>query len=95
MNLLKLLKLTLILPLVLLLSGCQLILLDPAGWVANQERDLLIASTVLMLVIIVPVLVLAVYIPGGIATAARPRKTTTRNSSTRRCSKRLSGACRS
>ncbi len=62
-NLYKLLKPALLLPLALLLSGCQLILLDPAGWVANQERDLLIASTVLMLVIIVPVLVLAVYIP--------------------------------
>ncbi|AJY47967.1 cytochrome O ubiquinol oxidase [Martelella endophytica] len=46
-----------------MLSGCQLILLDPAGWVANQERDLLVISTLLMLIIIVPVLVMAVYIP--------------------------------
>lgn len=62
-NLSKLIKPALLLPLVLALSGCQLILLDPAGWVANEERDLLIASTVLMMVIIVPVLIMAVYIP--------------------------------
>ena len=62
-NLLKLWKLALLLPVALFLSGCQLVLLDPAGWVADQERDLLVVSTILMLIIIVPVLVMSVYMP--------------------------------
>ncbi len=42
-----------------LLSGCNsMVLLSPSGDVAAQQRDLIIASTVLMLLIIVPVIVL-------------------------------------
>ena len=41
-----------------LLSGCNVVLLHPAGDVAVQQRDLVIASTVLMLLIIVPVMAL-------------------------------------
>lgn len=45
----------------LLLSGCQAVVLDPAGHVAAQQRDLLLISVVLMLVIIVPVMALTVW----------------------------------
>ena len=42
------------------LGGCQAVLLSPAGDVAIKQRNLLIASTALMLLIIVPVMVLTV-----------------------------------
>ena len=41
-----------------LLAGCNAVLLNPAGDVALQQRDLIIVSTVLMLLIIVPVIAL-------------------------------------
>lgn len=41
-----------------LLGGCSAAILDPAGDVARQQRDLLITSTWLMLLIIIPVMVL-------------------------------------
>jgi len=44
------------------LGGCKMVVLDPAGQVAMGERDLLIASTLLMLLIIVPVMVLTAVI---------------------------------
>ena len=44
-----------------LLSGCGLIVLDPAGDVARQQGDLIILSTVLMLLIIVPVMALTIF----------------------------------
>lgn len=40
-----------------LLSGCNLVLLNPAGDVARQQSDLMIASVILMCFIIVPVLI--------------------------------------
>jgi cytochrome o ubiquinol oxidase subunit 2 len=45
-------------PLALLLSGCNMVILDPSGDVAVQQRDLIVISTILMLLIIVPVIVL-------------------------------------
>ena len=42
------------------LSGCNMIVLDPAGDVARQQGDLVIASVLLMLLIIVPVMALIV-----------------------------------
>ncbi|SFJ40141.1 cytochrome o ubiquinol oxidase subunit 2 [Celeribacter neptunius] len=45
------------------LSGCQYHVLSPQGWVGDQERNLLIISTLLMLIVIVPVLIMAVYFP--------------------------------
>jgi cytochrome o ubiquinol oxidase subunit 2 len=48
----------LLLPLVALSTGCNMVVLNPAGDVALQQRDLVIVSTVLMLLIIVPVMVL-------------------------------------
>jgi cytochrome o ubiquinol oxidase subunit 2 len=46
--------------LALLVSGCKAVVLHPAGDVAMQQRDLLVESTALMLVIIVPVMLLTV-----------------------------------
>lgn len=42
---------------ILLLSGCNLVLLNPAGDVARQQSDLMIASVIIMSLIIVPVLI--------------------------------------
>ena len=52
------LKLLIFLPLALALSGCDFVVLAPAGDVAAQQRDLVVISTVLMLLIVVPVIVL-------------------------------------
>ena len=41
-----------------ILSGCGTVLLNPSGDVALQQRNLIIASTLLMLLIIVPVIAL-------------------------------------
>src|ERR1700712_337705 len=51
----------LLFPLAGLLSGCDLVVLAPAGDVAAQQRDLLVVSTMLMLIIIVPVMALTVF----------------------------------
>ena len=48
----------LLLPFALMLGACNFVVLDPAGDVAGRQRDLLIVSVVLMLIIIVPVMVL-------------------------------------
>jgi len=47
-----------LLALPLLLAGCSKAVLDPAGDVALQQRNLIYASTALMLLIIVPVIIL-------------------------------------
>jgi cytochrome o ubiquinol oxidase subunit 2 len=52
------LKLLILLPLALALNGCDFVVLAPAGDVAAQQRDLVVISTVLMLLIVVPVIVL-------------------------------------
>ncbi len=44
-----------------MLSGCGLIVLDPAGDVARQQGDLIVLSTVLMLLVIVPVMALTIF----------------------------------
>lgn len=41
---------------VLLLTGCHFVVLSPSGDIAQQQTDLLIQSTVLMLLIIIPVM---------------------------------------
>ncbi|MEW6538512.1 MAG: ubiquinol oxidase subunit II [Pseudomonadota bacterium] len=55
------LRLLLLAPIVALLSGCNLVVLNPAGDVASQQGDLLMISTLLMLIIIVPVMGLIVF----------------------------------
>ncbi len=47
----------------LALSGCQYDVLFPHGWVGAQQRDLLVISVLLMLIVILPVLVMAVWFP--------------------------------
>lgn len=53
--------LLLALPILALLGGCDMVVLSPSGYVAAQQRDLLVISTLLMLIIIIPVMVLIVF----------------------------------
>lgn len=48
-------------PLALALGGCDFVVLNPSGDIALQQRDLVVISTVLMLLIIVPVMALTVF----------------------------------
>src|SRR5581483_6433969 len=50
----------LLLPPLALFAGCNTVLLHPAGAVAAQQGHLIVVSTVLMLLVIVPVMVLTV-----------------------------------
>lgn len=52
-----------IIPLLLLLplAGCKLVVMDPAGDIAKQQAQLIIYSTVLMLIVIVPVICLSLF----------------------------------
>jgi cytochrome o ubiquinol oxidase subunit II len=59
MSVLKRLRLLLVLP-AALFAGCNLVLLHPAGAVAAQQGHLIVVSTVLMLLVIVPVMALTV-----------------------------------
>ncbi|MDO1527624.1 ubiquinol oxidase subunit II [Fulvimonas sp. R45] len=47
----------LLLPLALLLGGCHLVLLDPPGDVARQQSDIMIVTTIIIALIIVPVMI--------------------------------------
>lgn len=47
-------------PLLAVLGGCNFVVMSPAGDIAAQQRDLIVISTFLMLLIIVPVMVLTV-----------------------------------
>src|SRR4028118_913796 len=42
-------------------AGCDWVVMNPAGDVAKQQADLIVVSTLLMLVIIVPVMALTVF----------------------------------
>ncbi len=46
----------------LYLSTTNIAVLNPKGWIAAKQRDLIVLSTILMLVIVIPVFVLTVYI---------------------------------
>ena len=54
------LKLLALLPFAALLGGCDFVVLAPAGDVAAQQRDLVVISTLLMLIIVLPVMALTV-----------------------------------
>lgn len=43
------------------LAGCDLVVMSPSGDIAAQQRDLIVVSTILMLIIIVPVLFLTLF----------------------------------
>lgn len=49
------------LSLLLLLGGCNMVVMAPSGDIALQQRDLIIVSTVLMLLIIIPVIFLTFF----------------------------------
>ncbi|MEW6645460.1 MAG: ubiquinol oxidase subunit II [Pseudomonadota bacterium] len=53
-------RLLALLPLAALLTGCDAVVLNPSGDIALQQRDLVVISTVLMLLIIIPVMSLIV-----------------------------------
>ena len=48
-------------PLAASLGGCNFVVLAPTGDIAAQQRDLLVVSTLLMLLIIIPVMALTVF----------------------------------
>jgi cytochrome o ubiquinol oxidase subunit II len=54
----RLLRILALMPFAAALGGCDFVVLHPAGDVAVQQRDLVIISTVLMLLIVVPVMAL-------------------------------------
>lgn len=54
------LRLLPVLTLLPLLSGCGMVVLDPAGDVARQQGNLIVISTLLMLTIIIPVMALTI-----------------------------------
>ena len=60
-RLLKLVRGLCALTLPLALAGCNLVVMSPSGDIAAQQRDLIVVSTVLMLLIIIPVMCLTVY----------------------------------
>ena len=53
----RLVRFLVLLPLFAILGGCDFVILHPSGDVAVQERNLILASTGLMLLIILPVIV--------------------------------------
>jgi cytochrome o ubiquinol oxidase subunit II len=59
MSLLKRSRVLLVLP-TALFAGCNMVLLHPAGAVAAQQGHLIVVSTVLMLLVIIPVIALTV-----------------------------------
>ena len=57
----KLLRLAAPLMLLAFLTGCELVVLEPAGDIAAQQGKLIIYATVLMLIVIVPVMALTAF----------------------------------
>ena len=49
------------LPLLMSLAGCNMVVMQPSGDIAVQQRDLIVMSTFLMLLIIVPVIALTLF----------------------------------
>ncbi|MEM9602092.1 MAG: ubiquinol oxidase subunit II [Pseudomonadota bacterium] len=45
----------------LMLSGCELVVMDPSGDVASQQADLIVYSTIMMLIVILPVMAMTVF----------------------------------
>jgi hypothetical protein len=43
------------------LAGCNWVVMNPSGDIAVQQRDLILISTALMLLIVIPVMALVVY----------------------------------
>ena len=60
-NVLSRIRALFVLPLLTLLGGCNLVVLNPAGDMAIQQRDLIVVATVLMLIVVLPVMALTVF----------------------------------
>ncbi|MCP4473684.1 MAG: cytochrome ubiquinol oxidase subunit II, partial [Gammaproteobacteria bacterium] len=45
----------------LLLGGCNAALLDPKGTIALKEMHLLVGSTLLMLIVVIPVILMSFF----------------------------------
>ena len=43
------------------LAGCKMVVLNPAGYVAAQQRDLVLLATGIMLLIVVPVIAVTLF----------------------------------
>ncbi|HEY4250987.1 MAG TPA: ubiquinol oxidase subunit II [Roseomonas sp.] len=54
------LRILALLPLLAMLGACDMVVLSPAGDIAARQRDLIIISTVLMLLIIIPVMAMTI-----------------------------------
>ncbi len=52
---------TVLLAATMLLSGCDLVVLNPAGDIASRQGDLIVVATLLMLIVIVPVIALTLW----------------------------------
>ncbi|CAN7367041.1 ubiquinol oxidase subunit II [Mesorhizobium amorphae] len=50
-----------LLPLLASLGSCSMVVMNPSGDVAAQQRDLLVVSTALMLIVIIPVMALTIF----------------------------------
>lgn len=48
--------------LLLLLTGCKIAVLQPRGYIATDERELLITAVLLMLIVVIPVIILTAVI---------------------------------
>ncbi|RQO51310.1 ubiquinol oxidase subunit II [Variovorax sp. KBW07] len=61
MPILKNLRRSLLLLPAILLAGCNTVLMNPSGDIANQQGRLIVVSTILMLIIIIPVIALTIF----------------------------------
>lgn len=61
LSLLRILRFLAVLPVLFLLAGCDLVLLAPSGDIALQQRNVMLISTALMLMIIVPVMAVTIF----------------------------------
>jgi cytochrome o ubiquinol oxidase subunit 2 len=55
------LRILFLLPLLASLGSCSMVVMSPSGDVAAQQRDLLVVSTALMLIVIIPVMALTIF----------------------------------
>ncbi len=61
------------LPILALLAGCDMVVLSPSGYVAAQQKDLVISATLLMLVIVIPVMGLTAFFAWRYSAARKSR----------------------
>ena len=66
-----------------ILAGCNTVILNPSGDIALQQRNLIVVSTVLMLLIIVPVIVLTLILRLALPCGSTRTQPTIRNGTTR------------